>query len=229
MRQTNIPSQSAERRTVKTYNGIIVPKQNAIRYALGLPGYCSAEKAAYLYDLALSVTQTVDQPLVVEVGVLGGRSLFPMAFALAAVGRGRVIGVDRWRANDCDPLDGIAGPDFRYWERVDWTRLKECVFASVYTFGLQDYVDIREMLSVEAAALVEPNSVSIMHIDGNHCGTSVREDLAMWYPRIAERGFLVLDDTDFPGVQTSLDWVRARFRLVHDRGGWQVYEKATMA
>ena len=61
-------------------------------------GWCKLEKANALAAAIVSI-----QPnLIVEVGVWAGRSLIPMALSLKYLGKGKILGIDPWRAADSE-------------------------------------------------------------------------------------------------------------------------------
>src|ERR1700730_11515979 len=60
-------------------------------------GWCSEEKALNFVDLIL----TAKPKVCVEIGVFGGASLIPTAFALKHLKEGIVIGIDPWDNSEC--------------------------------------------------------------------------------------------------------------------------------
>lgn len=64
--------------------------------AIHKDGWCTLEKA---YALAAAVIM-LRPSLVVEVGIWAGRSFVPMALALKQIGKGQIIGIDPWKAEE---------------------------------------------------------------------------------------------------------------------------------
>src|SRR6185436_18664247 len=55
-------------------------------------GWATVEKAITLASTVI----TLRPDFILEIGIWGGRSLFPMALACKAIGKGKVVGVDPW-------------------------------------------------------------------------------------------------------------------------------------
>src|SRR4051812_4885595 len=92
----------------------------------GLPGWCSAEKGAWLFDAAIRLRRDLGRPLsCVEVGVYGGRSLLAVALALRECDGGYACGIDPYTRESA--TEAQTEPRSRDWwasEPRDWHHVR---------------------------------------------------------------------------------------------------------
>lgn len=169
-----------------------------------LQGWCSTKKA-----LALASLIEVHRPrFVVEVGVFGGRSLIPMAQAMAFhLIKGIVIGVDPW-TKQAALEGGNSKANDEWWSSVDLNAIMA---------GCQEAINDLELFHV--CVLARCNStefsigqnIDILHLDSNHSEECSMRDLRHFIPQIKPHGILVMDDTLWSSMQKGLDHVRHSF------------------
>src|ERR1700722_11542692 len=97
-----------------------------------LEGWCSKEKASVLVDIVRAVMPKT----IVEVGVFGGKSLIPMAFALKKNGFGNIYGIDPWL--NAASIAGMEKENLEYWGRLDHEKILLGLVTKIHEFGLQD-------------------------------------------------------------------------------------------
>jgi predicted O-methyltransferase YrrM len=139
----------------------------------------------------------------VEIGVYRGRSLFPLATALRDVG-GRVIGIDPWMAEEAVQFDDHAGgtDEAREWARgTDWNAIFNSVRRNAAAFRVEAQVQLLRMTSEQAAEQIEPGSVDLVHVDGNHDAAAVERDVGLYLPKVRPGGFIALDDASWPSIR----------------------------
>lgn len=127
--------------------------------------------------------------LAVNVGVWKGRSTAAVAEVAECV-----IAVDHFLGSG-EPAHLADG---------DLPRLEE--IAGENLAGYQN-VDIWPMESVEAAEVLE-GEADLVFLDAGHEYDDVAADVAAWWPKVAEGGYLVVHDYGepaFPGVKLAVD------------------------
>lgn len=174
------------------------------RVAEGLPrfyGWCTKEKAMNFVDLVLEV-----QPEVcVEIGVFGGRSLFPVASALKYLGKGVVVGIDPWSLDEIIPyFDPVKDePHIAWWSRVNFDQIYVSYLGLLSEYQLDDYVITLRSTS-EVASYAIPQ-IDILYIDGNHHETVSNRDIELYLPKVRSGGYIWLNDSLWRDLQSSVD------------------------
>jgi len=163
-----------------------------------LHGWCSEEKATRLFDLVRAERPTV----LVEVGVFGGRSLLPMAYACRENGHGRVTGIDAW--------DAIAATEYateevndRWWTDIDYTAVKASYLRYMLDAGLAAQVRSIEADARRVASAFD--CIDLLHIDGAHSLMAAATDVVNYVPRVRPGGIVVFDDVDWDTTRPAVD------------------------
>jgi predicted O-methyltransferase YrrM len=161
-------------------------KGQAYSYMNQLIGWCSHQKAAVLIDLILDhKPQTV-----VEIGVWGGMSLIPMAYALKMNGSGRIFGIDPW--DSADSLEGMVNQNnISYWNTVNHESIFQGLNQKIAHFGLQNQISLIRSTSADTPPIP---SIDILHVDGNHSDWSSYLDVTKWVPYVKPGGWIIFDD-----------------------------------
>lgn len=166
-------------------------------------GWCTREKATGLVE---SVFELPAAPLCVEVGVFGGQSLCALAVACAGRG-GHVWGIDAWRKEDA--LAHVAEPENRqWWSEVDYERVYSQCLRTLLDLELLASCTIVRSSSARAAALFDPESLDLLHIDGNHSEEESEADVLRWIPKLKLGGVLWFDDVDWQTTRRAQEQVR---------------------
>jgi predicted O-methyltransferase YrrM len=141
----------------------------------------------------------------VEIGVYRGRSLLPLATALRATG-GSAIGIDPYMADEALQFDDHAGgtDSARDWAReTDWTAIHNSVLRNAAAFRVEPQIELWRMTSEEAADRIDPGSVDLVHVDGNHDAAAVERDVELYLPKLGAGGFIALDDASWPSIRPT--------------------------
>ena len=154
-------------------------------------GWCTAEKARVIMDLVHEVCGARDNPVCLEVGVYGGKSLQPFCAALRALGRGLVYGVDPWSV--VEAVAGYDGEHRDFWSRVDMDSMYEICVDGVRRLGVEDYVCLLKTTSALAPDL---RDLCVVHLDGQHTA-QVSDDVARWAPAVVDGGYFLVNDLDW--------------------------------
>jgi glycosyltransferase involved in cell wall biosynthesis/predicted O-methyltransferase YrrM len=131
--------------------------------------------------------------LVVEIGAFHGRTTVFMARVLEAAGRrGTILSIDPFERRSRDPLN----PKGRY---------------SVYLEHIRqagyDHVCVPLVAFSQDAAPAVPEGIGVLVVDGDHRYESVKQDLALYCPKLAKGGLVFIDDyvPAYKGVQDATD------------------------
>jgi GR25 family glycosyltransferase involved in LPS biosynthesis len=161
-------------------------KQNVFSMMHHLEGWCSYEKASILVDLVFKT-----QPdTIVEIGVFGGKSLIPMAYALKVLGKGKAYGVDPWDGKES--IQGMMSPiDREWWGNLDHLEIMHGLVEKIKEFELQEYIYLIPNTSSKAQSIED---IDILHIDGNHAEEICYHDVLKWVPLVKEGGWIIFND-----------------------------------
>lgn len=166
-----------------------------------LQGWCSIEKA----EAMMQEVHRLKPKVCVEVGVFGGRSLFPVALALEELGEGVVYGVDPWSPEAS--LAGTQDPaNTAYWNGKHWS------YETVYSDCIRALIDMRltatcnilRITSDQASKLFVDESVDMLHIDGNHSTEESLADLERWVPKVKPGGSIWFDDIAWESLKPAV-------------------------
>lgn len=197
-----------------------MPLERTIEYVLPtLPGWCSVAKG-----LKLAETVFTEKPNVcVELGVFGGRSLVALAFALKALGKGKVFGVDPYT-----PAASLEGTNDRensdWWSRLDHEQIYVAAKKALDDLELTHFAEILRMRSQDAAARFE--SIDLLHQDSNHSEEVSCAELELYSPILKPGGIWIMDDTDWPTMQKARRKIAGLgFSIVYQDAGWVIFRK----
>ena len=200
---------------------------NALKIFRETPGWCTLDKAKYLYELV-----TEHQPeVILEIGVFAGKSFLPMAKTAQEYG-GHAIGIEPFQAEPT--LEGI-NPETndKWWSEIDYKQLEHDVEDRITHYKLEDTVKLIKKTSKEALAEM-PAKIGLIHQDSNHSEAVSLWETQHYAPLLTAGGFYILDDIDWSvdGQLTNeksialLDKMFKRVQWI-DEGGdqWGVWQK----
>lgn len=184
-----------------------------------VPGWCTPEKAQALAALIIGYRPKV----VLEIGVFGGSSFFPMAMAMSHLGEGIVIGCDPWDKNVAIAAQ-VEQESRDWWHDCDLEAIHKDFIQRISAWGLNDFCVIERL---QSKFLRPPANMGLLHVDGAHNDESVRDVVRFAYS-VVRGGFVVLDDLGWIGGGVS----RAEARLLqmnyvklYNIGTGAVYQK----
>jgi len=165
-----------------------------------LHGWATIEKAFTLASAVLAFRPEV----IVEIGVWGGRSLFPIGLAAKEIGRGKVIGVDPWAA--VASIQGQSNSNLKWWGDQPHEQVYFDFMEKRGQLGLNDVITVERMTS---DYYDPPERIGILHLDGNH-GPQAIKDAEKFGPLVIVGGMCFLDDLHWEGgnVLKALDYLR---------------------
>lgn len=173
-------------------------KKIALQSMNELEGWCSKYKASVLIDLILMLKPQI----IVEIGVFGGKSLIPMAYALKENGMGAVYGIDPW--DSAKSIEGMDGANKEYWNKVDHDAILQGLKRKIKKFNLVDQIELIRRTSEDAPLLY---NIDILHIDGNHSDVTSLFDVNKWVPLMNKGGLIIFDDINWASTKTAVKWL----------------------
>lgn len=191
-----------------------------------IEGWCHVEKSLYMVDLI----EKNNLNSYIELGVYCGRSLFPVALTMKHLHQNPlVIGVDSW--NLTNTLQGTPDPQRdvhrdSWWSRLDHNGLYLYTINLMKKYGLDRTVQLYRTSSLDYVQFVDPQSIGMLHQDGNHSTEISLNEVNAYYDKVKIGGFWVFDDTDWSSTQPAQDkLVSYGYTCIHDASGWKVFER----
>ena len=182
-----------------------------------LPGWCPESKATWMAHHILRN----DYKVAAEIGVYAGRSIFPMALAIAANQGRAVFAVDAWE-NSVATSTLESRPDYTWWDTVDMISIKNRFLREIISQNMVSLIKIVELPSPEACRAVSNRigrGIDFLHIDGAHSEAQAVTDATEWSELVAPGGTIVLDDIDWPGVRKADELLASRFDRIQEVQG----------
>jgi predicted O-methyltransferase YrrM len=176
----------------------LILKRNVFQAMERLEGWCSLDKASILIDLVLALKPHV----VVEIGVFGGKSLVPMAYALKHNQRGKIYGIDPWVASIS--AEGMTPEHAEWWNSIDHEQIMQTLITRITEFELNDYTQLLRETSKDAKI---SKKIDLLHIDGNHSAETSYFDVTKWVPLVRSGGIIIFDDLDWDTTVNAVEWL----------------------
>lgn len=201
------------------FTRLMVLKSKVFKAMNELQGWCSQEKASILIDMIVELKPDV----IVEIGVFGGKSLIPMAFALKHNNNGVIYGVDPWTAEASS--EGMDGVNLEWWSSIDHDQILKGLQSKIVQFKLESEVELIQSTSEECPPI---QKINILHIDGNHSEKTSLIDVLKWVPLVESGGIIIFDDVNWSTTKLATDWLNKNcIKLAEYRGDniWGVWAK----
>lgn len=163
-----------------------------------LEGWCPRSKASVMMDLVLLMKPET----VVEIGVFGGKSLVPMAFAMRENKRGMAYGIDPWMTSAS--VEGMTGINADWWGSIDHEMIMIGLESKMYQFGLENYMKLIRATSEDAEPIY---NIDILHIDGNHSEETSMVDVLKWVPLVRKGGVIIFDDLNWDTTGKAVQYL----------------------
>lgn len=194
-------------------------KEKALNSLKELHGWCTPHKATLLMDIIYMMKpQTV-----VEIGVFGGASLVPMAFALKDLGGGKVYGIDPWDRDAS--LQGMTGVNQEWWGSLNHEAIYQSLVAKINEYDLSRQI---ELIRTTSAAAPEIYGIDVIHIDGNHSDEASFIDVTKWVPFVRKGGLIIFDDMTWGTNGRAVQWLDThcqKFAEFHETSVWGIWVK----
>lgn len=198
---------------------LVVLKATVLKNMRQLEGWCSNEKASILIDIIAEL-----QPeTIVEIGVWGGKSLIPMAYALKYNGKGTIYGIDPWSTQES--AEGMDGANHTWWSSVDHIKILKGLKSKIGEFELQKEIVLIRSTSENCPDI--PN-INILHIDGNHSDKASYLDVIKWVPLVQSGGLIIFDDVNWATTNRATAWLNENCIKVAEYSGdniWGIWAK----
>jgi len=184
-----------------------------------LEGWCTKNKAGIMIDLVFMLRPKT----IVEIGVWGGKSLIPMAYALQLLGNGKVYGIDPWDA--LESIQGMEGVNYDWWSKVDHQMILYGLVEKISKFRLNEQIHLVKATSKNAQPI--PN-IDMLHIDGNHSENAAMIDVNKWVPLVRKGGIIVFDDVTWTTNEKAVEWLDEnciRIAVYQETNDWGIWLK----
>lgn len=189
-------------------------------------GVCNSTRCNAIRDRVLQS----NAQLCVEIGVWKGSSLMCFAEALE-VTEGRVIGIDPYLMDAA--RNKIGNKEL---ERLIYKVLikdqsvldsvHDRLVRTIHDYGLERTITLVRERSENYCVHIEPESVDVLHIDGNHDEECVSRDIERYLPLVKPDGYIVMDDALHPPVASAIEkHLIGQAKLDQNFGPFAVYRK----
>jgi hypothetical protein len=185
-------------------------KQQTFTEMSKISGWCAKDKAELMMDL---IKENKFQ-LCVEVGVFAGSSLYPIAKTLKYNGSGMVYGIDAW-----DPAMTTKGlitsdRDYLWWSKLNYNYHYAQTLDLIIKNKLHPMCSVVRLPSNEAVQLFSDESIDFIHLDGNISEPGALEDVTLYFPKIKEQGYILLNNADGSRFMSALVFLLERTELI---------------
>lgn len=177
-------------------NKKIVDVEMLGRMSLCIPGMITPEAGKFLFNLCYMQDLKGD---VVEIGSWQGRSSTFLARAVKESNNGKFYAIDHFEGNK--------GKENSYEVNGKIDTLKENFNSNMINFGLQEVVNLLDMINTEAVKKVNNKTIRFLFIDGDHTKDGVEKDIELFFPMLKKGSIVVFDDyfDGFPGLIEAID------------------------
>lgn len=155
-----------------------------------LHGWGSVSKAQTMAAAVIALRPEVS----LEIGVFGGRTLFPLALAHKEIGKGRVMAIDPWQREAS--AAGQTGEHQKWWGTVaDHEMVYQDFMRHCRDLCVAHLVSVHRQVSDNVNP---PAVIDVFSLDGNH-GPQACKDVQRFCPNVRKGGLLFLDDLNWEG------------------------------
>ena len=158
-----------------------------------VPGWCCEEKV----EKQMQLIYDIKPDIVVEVGVFGGSSVYPMARALKFNGKGKIYAIDPWANEECIIGYEKDDPNYKWWNEVNLDKVYRDFKLLIKKNRLDDFCVPMKMTGEEAMKTFEDESIDILHIDGTHTEEGAYLDAVLYLPKVKRGGYIWFDDVNW--------------------------------
>lgn len=157
-------------------------------------GWCSLDKAGCIIDCMDDVFTRVSDPVCVEIGVYGGKSIIPVALEMKRHGAGKIYAIDPW--DNSEAVKGYEEKDYAFWSTVDMQGIYNIFITLLEENDCRDIVEIIRKPSDEAPHILD---IDFLYIDGQHTVQAIR-DAKKYASQVKIGGYCVADDINWGDV-----------------------------
>ncbi|MEM1282353.1 MAG: class I SAM-dependent methyltransferase [Chlamydiota bacterium] len=194
-------------------------REEALRSLQETQGWCTTLKASVLMDFV----HTLKAQRVVEIGVFGGSSLIPIAYALKERGEGIIYGIDPWLTEAS--VEGMEGLHELWWATIDHEAILQGLLQKISDYKLDTYIELLRTTSEEAPNI---EGIDILHVDGNHSDRTSFFDVTKWVPLVRKGGIIIFDDMTWGTTDRAVKWLDEhcdKLGEFHEENVWGLWVK----
>jgi hypothetical protein len=191
-----------------------------------IPGGSNFEKMMLLYLLS----SQINNGLMVEVGVMFGKSSIPITIA-ASESNSKFLAVDTWSDEEViqHTAHEILKTSSLLWDK---NLMHEVADQIIHLFNKDSTVFQGDSKSAVkkwvAEGKITKNSVTFLHVDANHDYDKIMEDVICWAPYLSEQNIVIFDDTDWSagdGPRKIVDFLKdnAKYKKLIDYSGSTIF------
>ena len=151
-------------------------------------GWCSLNKAGCIIDCVNEICSIRQDPVCVEIGVYGGKSVIPVVLELKRFQKGKLYAIDPW--DNIEATKGYSGEHYNFWFNADLNGIYNLFTSLISENGCQDFVEVIRKSSDEAP---EIDNIDFLYIDGQHTEQAIR-DVHKYASKVFLNGYCVVDD-----------------------------------
>lgn len=166
-------------------------------------GWCSLDKAGCIIDCIDDIFTRVDDPICVEIGVYGGKSVIPVALELKRMNSGKLYAIDPW--DNVEATKGYDGNNYEFWTKVNMPRIHEVFITLLEENDCSEYVEIIRKASDDAPVIYD---IDFLYIDGQHTVQAIR-DVEKYARQVKLGGYCIADDINWGDVSLVPDALKA--------------------
>jgi hypothetical protein len=165
-----------------------------------VPAYCLDYTRSFIKEHLSSIYSGI----FVEIGVYGGSTLLDI-YDICKTNNIKIYGIDPW-----DKITIFNGQNYdetnimiRNQEINRYKRIKQHLMNIINTNNLD--INILNENSWDVYNTFDDNSISCIHIDGDHSYEGVKKDLNLYWGKIKNGGMIINDDYHWGGVKKAID------------------------
>ncbi len=184
-----------------------------------IAGWCSTKKAEAMMDLIFATLPDT----CVEMGVFGGSSLFPTAYALKFLNHGMVYGIDAWNPSEAIRYYPVNSVHRDWWAQQDLDFHYQNCLRLIGRYGLNPFCTI--VKKTFADALHQIASIDILHIDATHTNEGDFIDAIPYIQKVKKMGYIWFDG--WPNSPDTYEYLKPRcyIQKVVDSGNCILLQK----
>lgn len=188
-------------------------------------GWATQEKVLELGDLIID-----RRPMtIVEIGILGGKSLIPMAIAAKETGAD-VWGIDPWTVEAC--VEGSnADATQEYWrdmeKRGELDRIRKEFIRDMTRSGVERTIRVLMAHDLNVIQFFGDDTIGLLHLDSNHSPEVSFRSVQDWSKKVEHGGLFVMDDSNWKEQSGAVEWLKSsdKLKVLKDHDSWLVLEK----
>jgi len=194
-------------------------KERTFTHMSSITGWCTNEKAALIMDtIKTNRCQTC-----VEIGVFAGKSLLPIARAIKHNGQGRVHAIDPWSFEEAAKGFKVNDPNYAWWKKQDFEGAFKQTLKMCEKRQLNEITSIHRKTAIAAQNHFPNNTIDFIHFDGNHNEPIPGNEVLAYYPRVKDRGFILLSDCNWLSMRRPLVYLLERCDIISNFSGDSKY------